>query len=83
MKTEMNWYFTQIQWIDPNGHGIISEYHYKACELKKARKKAEETFWKHAKQLYGEFWHEPEIRQINTEKIVAGLHNQRKWRNPK
>ena len=82
MKKSMKWYYTVIRWIDTSGRGIISEYHCKACELKKARKKAEQAFWDQCKTLYGTT-QDIEIRQMDTTKIISGLHNQRKWNNPR
>lgn len=80
---KVSWYWTMIKWIDPNGYGIISEYVFKAQNSLIAQKKAQDAFYVHAKKLYGEGWESTEIRKIDTSKMVIGLHNQRKWNNPK
>jgi len=77
--TKVSRYWTQIRWIDPNGHGIISEYSFKAISKLAAEEKATKSF----KEMYGDFWRDAEIRKIDTVLLTNGLQNQRKWNNPK
>lgn len=77
----MKFYFTMINWIDPNGNGIISEYIFKSDCLEGADKKAVKNFWRDCKKMYGTV-DDIEIKKRYTTKIITGLHNQRKWRNP-
>jgi hypothetical protein len=80
----MDWYYTQIKWIDPNGYGIISEYHYKGATWETAQKKAVSKFESDSKKLYGKTWKQDvEIRKIDSDKLIPGLHNQRRWGNPR
>lgn len=78
----MKRYFTQIRWIDPNGNGIISEYTFKAHTIEGGRKLAESKFWKEKSKIWGGT-QGIEIRQIDSEKMVSGLINERTWKNPR